>query len=124
MSESWATVIAAIGGAIVTLVGTYVISVIPERNKSRTILADYLDGIAGSMKNMAEKFRSGQIPTEDGHYLDAALAYFDAPSSQKLLSSGALFCIQNLRKLSGEADEADGRLRRGDRMLANAWIRH
>ena len=62
MSESWATVIAAIGGAIVTLVGTYVISVIPERNKSRTILADYLDGIAGSMKNMAEKFRSGQIP--------------------------------------------------------------
>jgi len=108
-------------GALVTLVGTYLISVIPERKKSRTLLADYLDGIKGSMGKMVEIFRTGQIPREEGHYLDAALAYFDAPSSQKLLSSAALRCIEDLKKLSAEADEADGRLSRGDRTAADAW---
>jgi hypothetical protein len=123
LDEGWATIIAAVGGALVTLVGTFLFSVSPERKKRRTLLADYLDGIAGSMDKMVQKFRAGQIPREDGHYLDAALGYFDTQSSQRLLSGEALRCIKNLKELSAEADEADGRLDRGDRTAAESWIK-
>ena len=114
--------IATIVGALIGLAGTYLALVLPERKKRSSILADYLDGLTGTMQRMVDKFRLEQKPLEAGHYLDSALRYFENPSSLKLLSDDASQCIRKLRQLSAEADQVDGRLDRGDKALADSWI--
>lgn len=124
LSEPLAIVLAALIGAVGGIVGTFVAAVLPERKKRPALLADFLDTIGQDVAEMVKKFEEEEIPHEAGHALDSKIEFFERATNRRLLSTTALETLDNLRKLSKDAETVDAYLyqgRNGD-ALRRDWI--
>jgi len=119
-----ATIVAAVIGAIAGIGGTFLAWVLPERKKRPSLLADFLDTIGKDVGEMITMFKSDQIPHRAGHALDSEIAFFEKATNRKLLGAMALDTLEELRKLSQEAEIVDVYLYQGanGEALRDTWI--
>jgi len=123
VTEPVATIIAAVIGAIAGIIGTFFASVLPERRKRPSLIADFLEEIAGKVTEMIIKFEKEEIPHEAGHALDSLIDFFEKATNRRFLGTMALKTLSELRKLSQEAETVDMYLYSGEngKSLRDAW---